>query len=168
MQTNYVHRTQRTASRHAFTPFETTTTNPRMLHFALLLLVLSACSEQDLATGPENKAAILGVSLINNEAGQTLPGFESISDGSTIELSELGAAAAHLKANVVSDSVSKVQLTVNGESYMDDTAPYTFPGPDSAGWQLEHGDHTFSATPYLADGRLGTPLQISFSVTLAD
>lgn len=142
----------------------------KILETASLFLVLIACSQQEATTPTisENEAKISSLSLINAEAGQVLPGLESIADGSTVDLSEFGATTVHLQANVSSDDVSKVQLMFDGESYTDDTAPYTFPGPDAAGWRLEDGEHTFSATPYRTDGSSGTPFQVSFSVTAPD
>jgi DNA-binding beta-propeller fold protein YncE len=137
---------------------------------AALGLALIACSEQDATppAAPVANAAVSSISLINAEAGLAVPGFESLTDSATIDLSELGTEAMHLQANVSSNQVSKVEMKFDGEIHTDTTAPYTFPGPDAAGWRLESGAHTFSATPYGADGRTGTPLEISFSITASD
>jgi hypothetical protein len=137
---------------------------------AALALVLSACSERDTSPPavPVANAAISSISLINAETGRALQGFESLKDGATIDLSQLATEAVHLRANVSSDDVSKVEMTFNGKNYTDDTAPYTFPGPGAADWRLQDGPHTFSATPYAADGTAGAPLRVSFSVTASN
>lgn len=131
-----------------------------------LLLILMACGEQDTANTavPVDKTMISSISVVDAETGQALPGLESITDGSTLDLSEHGAQTLQLQANVASADLSEVRLMFDCEAYTDDTAPYTFPGPNAADWRLEAGGHTFSATPYAADGTAGTPLRVSFSV----
>lgn len=97
-----------------------------------------------------------------------MQGFESLADGANLDLSNLGAEALQLQANISSDKVSSVEMTLDGTTHTDDAAPYTFPGSDAANWRLENGPHTFSATPYTADGCPGTSLKVSFSVTAPD
>lgn len=131
----------------------------------LLLLTLTACTERNpvppVTTEPD--ATISSVSVINAETGQPVPGLGTVTDSATLDLSS-GAQTVRLQANV-SESVSRVQWLVDGETYEDDAAPFTFPGPDAPAWQPESGPHRVSATPYRANGSSGTPLKVSFSVT---
>lgn len=137
---------------------------------SVLLLALIACTERTPAP-PEPVRANLTVSsivIIDAETGQAAPGLEPLTDGATVDLSELGAQTLHLQANVSSSEVSEVRLVFDGDVFTDDTPPYTFPGPSTTTWQLEDGPHTFSVTPYRMDGSAGTLRRVSFSVVKPD
>jgi len=136
---------------------------------ALVMLASVACNEQvSTPTAWVADLTVSGISVVDAGTGRAVPGLGSVTDGATLDLSDHSSRTLHLRAITSSDDVSKVRLVFDGEVHVDDTAPYTFPGPDATGWRLENGPHTFSATPYRADGTSGTPLQVSFSVTAPD
>lgn len=136
---------------------------------ALVMLALVACNEQTSApTAQPSDDVISGLSVIRAETGEVVPGLGSVADGATLDLSASGIETVHLRADTPSTNLSKVELTLDGVTHTDSSAPYTFPGPDAADWRLEAGGHTFSATPYGADGTAGTPFRVAFSVATPD
>jgi len=141
----------------------------RGLFAALVMLALVACNEQTpTPTARPSDDVISGVSVISAETGRVIPGLESIANGATLDLSATEVEKMHLRADTPSTDLSRVELVLDGETYTDSSAPYTFPGPDAADWRLGAGQHTFNATPYGATGAVGTPLRVSFSVSAPD
>ena len=132
----------------------------------LLLLTLTACKENPAPSTPA--PTLSGVSIINAETGGVIPGLESITNGSTVDLSQLGGQEAQLRVNTAATELGKVDLTLDGEVYTDHVAPYTYPASRAAQPTLGGGNHIFSATPYTVTGVAGTPFTISFSVKAPD
>ncbi len=137
----------------------------RRLGTVLLLLTLTACNENPAPSTPA--PTLSGVSIINAETGRIIPGLESVTNGSTIDLRQLGGQEAQLRVNTAATDLGRVDHTLDGEVYTDH-APYAFPASRAAQPTLGGGSHTFSATPYTVAGVAGTPFTISFSVTAPD
>jgi hypothetical protein len=138
----------------------------RTVFAVFLFLLLAACNERQGSNTPGQAEQVMltSVSVVDAQTGQVLPGLEALSDGATVDLSEFGARSLQLQANTSAADLSEVRMTFGGETYIDTTFPYTFPGSGAGGWHLHEGAHTLSATPYDANGVAGTSFHLSFSV----
>lgn len=136
--------------------------NLRHLSLAICLtLCLIACSAD---TPPEgsNGATVSGVSLVDAQSGEVL--IPSIAAGSSIDLAALGLRQIAFQATTPGATYSKLEFTLNGETFSDSEAPYATVPLDSADWRLGTAAHTLTVTPYNAAGAAQTPLELSFSI----
>lgn len=85
-----------------------------------------------------------------------------------MDLSTLGLRVVAFQANTTATDLSKVELTLDDQTFADDAAPYTLPEMDTADYRLAGGPHTLTVTPYGADGAALAPLQVSFTVKAPD
>lgn len=132
----------------------------RFFPLLAVVLTLAACNQPNTTPTPSGNE-VTGISLVDVQAGAAL---ETVSEGATVDLAALGLREVAFRADTAA-TLSRVELTLDGETHVDETAPYTLPALDTSDWRLASGPHTVSVQPYGAGGAAGTPLRISFSVT---
>jgi len=124
------------------------------------------------ASSPGNQ--VISFSLINADTDQVVSGYESISDGATIDLGALGVTNINIRANTSPSTVGSVRFGLNGNAnaQTESSPPYALAG-DSGGnysnWSYNFDTlYTLTGTPYEnsnAGGAAGTALTISFTLT---
>ena len=117
-------------------------------------------------------ASITGLTLINADTGQPVPGFQ-FKGGATIDLSTTGHRL-NIRADLTAGAVGSVRFNYDGDpNYkIENYAPYDIGGDDNGGrtylpWLPAVGMHTLVVTPYSGKngaGRPGAPLLFLFNV----
>lgn len=120
------------------------------------------------ATPPPGLVAVTSMTLINSDTEQPYAGWESISNNSTLTLSQ-GYYNYAFRANA--NGAVSVEWRVNGSFYSTDNAsPYALDGDVGGNFYpswLGNGTWTLTATPYTganASGVAGTPLTLTITV----
>lgn len=100
--------------------------------------------------------AVTGVTLINTDTNQPVPGFDPIPPGARINRAALGVANINLRANTNGVPVGGVSFTVNGAKYTTEVvAPYAVAGDTDGAykrWITAPGAYTVVATPFIVVG----------------
>lgn len=131
----------------------------------------------DTTTSPTSgsgSSAISSFTLINSATEKDV---QTITEGSTLSLSQLGVSKLNIRANL-SSSVGSVRFELSGPqsyNYVDNANPYALFGDDGKGnyyygiWNPPAtGTYTLKATPYSgtkATGTVGTPVTLHFTIT---
>jgi hypothetical protein len=119
-----------------------------------------------VSTGP----SIASFTLINADTDKDIT---TITDGSTINLTQIGTSRINIRANTNPTIVGSVLfgLDANNNYRTENGSPYSLNG-DSGGnytaWAPSLGTHSVTATPYSSSslgGTKGTPVKITFTVT---
>jgi hypothetical protein len=105
---------------------------------------------------------------------------DPLTDGATVDLFALcGGVTCEVNieaVGMVPEFIQSMSLVLSGattRTRTDSTSPYSMQGNnggDYAGFPINRGVHTFTATPFSADnagGTAGTPLAVTFTVVLA-
>ena len=103
---------------------------------------------------PDFNASINGFTLIDANNGITIM---TLSDGITLNLHDLQTENLSVLA-ITDQTVGSVTMSLNGNSRVEDTAPYSLLGNNGnthIAWEPEVGTHTISAMPYEAHGASG-------------
>ncbi len=113
-----------------------------------------------------DKQTVESFSLMNMITGQVIEGYETITDGTEIVLSELPTTTKlNIRANLNPTVVGSVIFYLNSTKKTENYVPYAYYGDNSGSFSV--GQHTITATPYteiLGGGTEGTSLSINFSV----
>jgi hypothetical protein len=121
---------------------------------------------------PPGGQAVTGLTLIDADVDQPVPGFDPLADGAVLNLATLPTRNLNLRANTDPATVGSVVFGLDGAAaYRTESgAPYALAG-DSAGdyaaWTPSVGPHSATATPYASaggTGAAGTSLTRTFSV----
>jgi CubicO group peptidase (beta-lactamase class C family) len=117
--------------------------------------------------------AVTSFTLINADTNQPIAGFNSISEGATIRLSELPTRRLNIRANTNPVTVGSVRFDLNGvvRHSLESEAPFALFG-DLRGnynpWTPALGTHQLMASPFTGvggSGTSGTALTLRFNVT---
>ncbi|MES2436498.1 MAG: hypothetical protein V4519_00645 [Patescibacteria group bacterium] len=115
---------------------------------------------------------ITGYSLINADTDQVIAGYETISNGVTLNLATLPTKNLNIRANVAGGTAS-VKFTTSGaqsSTYTESGAPFALKGDTNGNylpWTPIAGTYTVIATPYSkisAQGTAGTAVALTFKV----
>src|ERR1019366_8414336 len=106
-------------------------------------------------------SVITGFSLVNTDTGQAI---ETLTEGQTIDLSQLPTQDLSIEANTVATGIGSVGFSYAGNANFDveNNAPY-----EMQSWTPTAGSYTLSATAYSAPdatGVGGTPLALDLTV----
>jgi Carbohydrate binding module (family 6)/Kelch motif/Calx-beta domain/Galactose oxidase, central domain len=114
--------------------------------------------------------SVISISLINADTGVPVPGFEAITNGESIDLSQLGTTNISLRANTNPGTVGSVQFSVNNVNiHIDNNPPYAFLGNNGVvytPWNPGDGVENVKAQSFSstgASGTAGTPLNLTFT-----
>jgi N-acetylneuraminic acid mutarotase len=100
----------------------------------------------------------------------TKKAIQTLTSGSTLNLSTLPSKNLNIRANTSPSTVGSVVFVLSGtqsKSVTESAAPYDLMG-DNGAWTPAVGSYTLKATPYTASkggGTAGTALTVAFSVT---
>ncbi|MDQ3290356.1 MAG: polysaccharide lyase [Bacteroidota bacterium] len=121
---------------------------------------------EDVTSGQK----LASFTLINADTDRDIM---TISDGATIDLSNIGTRNLNVRANTYPSSVGSVAFALTGadtETTTQTGKPYALFG-DSGGdynsWWAKTGSYTLKGTPYTGSnksGTAGTPLSVSFKI----
>jgi len=114
----------------------------------------------------------MSVALVDAGTDSVIPGYETMSNGITLDLRVLPTENLNIWATLNPTIVDHVDTDLDGiEQRTEYFFPYTFPGNngfDFYGWNFSLGSHVLTYTPYLADGTMGTPFVFNFTVIRSD
>jgi hypothetical protein len=97
---------------------------------------------------PNHVSSVTGFSIVDG-SGQPVPGYEHLRNDMTLRVSEL-PAGWKLRVNTFPDTVGSVRTVIDGDTWHDNTAPYTVHADAPL---MAPGPHTLMATPFSgADG----------------
>jgi glucose/arabinose dehydrogenase len=124
------------------------------------------------ANPPNTTFGVSSVTLINAATDQPFPGYESIPNGSTITLSNLGSSPKiNLRANLSGSGVASVRWLSDAAALsLDNTAPFAIApstGTDYPEWLYAKQLYRLTAVPYSgtnASGTQGAALSIQFTL----
>ncbi|VGO22463.1 hypothetical protein SCARR_04546 [Pontiella sulfatireligans] len=117
--------------------------------------------------------SVTSLTLINSDTDLPMVGYETLTEGMTLDLATLPSVNMNVRANTSPTTVGSVRFTLDAATNYrtESTAPYAMAGDTSGdywNWTPLVGSHTVTATPYTdagAGGTGGTPLTIHFTVT---
>jgi glucose/arabinose dehydrogenase len=102
---------------------------------------------------------VTSFSLINAATDQVIPGYETISNGAIIGLSNLGATSLNLRANTQGSGIGSVVFMQDAvASSMDTSAPYAIApsiGADFPSWSYTRKRYLITAVPFAGSGGTG-------------
>src|SRR5437867_5059648 len=115
---------------------------------------------------------VASFTLVDASNGQAIPGYDSIPNGATINLAQIGKSVS-IRANTDPGIVGSVKfgLDANSNFRNENAAPYAMLGNNGnvyTPWNPSNGQHTITATPFTASnstGTVGTPLTITVTIT---
>lgn len=125
-----------------------------------------------LASSANAQQAVVSFTLINADSNAPIPGYDPLTDGSTLDFTTLPTRNLNIRANTNPSVVGSVRFALDGNSNFrtENVAPYALAGDNSGDylpWTPPLGGHTLTATPFTeanAGGSAGTPLTIAFTV----
>src|SRR5205085_984989 len=125
-----------------------------------------------IVDGATSTQAVTSFTLVNASTGQAIPGFSSIPNGATIDLSQTGSNIS-IRDNTSPSTVGSVLFGLDGNAnfHVENGAPYALLGNNGSvytPWNANTGSHTLTGTPFTGSGltgTVGTVLTISFTIT---
>lgn len=121
---------------------------------------------------PTGGPSIINLPLINADTNQPIAGYETLSDGVTLNLATLPTRNLSIRADTSPATIGSVRFGYDGNAnyQTENLLPYAIAGDKSGNfnpWTPSVGSHTLTVTPYSgsnASGTAGTAVQISFTV----
>lgn len=116
---------------------------------------------------------IESLTLLDAESNQPVSGYNSLRDGTSINLASLPSRTINFRANTNPSQIGSVKFYLNGVLHrLENSSPYSFYGDkdgDYLPWTPEAGVYTLSAVPYSAANGLGTQGQpYAVKITVSD
>lgn len=117
--------------------------------------------------------SVVSFSLVNADTDEIIPAYNTIANGSNINLSTLPTTRLNIIANTNPDFVGSVRFSYDSTSNFqtENIPPYALAGDDASdyfSWTPGVGNHTLTATPFTnqnSGGTQGNALTITFTIS---